>query len=180
MGVLRGDKVVLRALEPADLERNFRWINDHDYTRYLRDLAFPSSRAQAERWLQAQQGVTDGHPEQITFAIETEDSSYIGNIELRQIHWRHGTAELGIGIGEPAYRGRGYAAGAMRLLLQHAFADLRLHRIYLYVDTENAEAVEAAERVGFRREGTLRDHAYRDGRYADYLLMGVLASDYAG
>jgi UDP-4-amino-4,6-dideoxy-N-acetyl-beta-L-altrosamine N-acetyltransferase len=110
------------------------------------------------------------------YVIE-EGGQPAGTIGLAHIDWDNGRAEYGILIGEPNARGRGLAASASRQLLREAFGSLGLSRIYLHVLPDNAAAIRLYERLGFRREGLLREHAIKDGRRRDVVVMGLLARD---
>ncbi len=100
---------------------------------------------------------------------------HIGNIYLRQIDWLAGHAELGMFVGDPTQRGKGYGKAALRLLVRHAFEDLGLHRLHLTLLADNGPAMRLYESCEFRVEGTLRDHAFKDGAFRDLLVMGLLA-----
>jgi RimJ/RimL family protein N-acetyltransferase len=64
-------------------------------------------------------------------------------------------------------------------MLQHAFGDLNIHRVYLSVLADNARAIRLYERIGFRHEGVQREAVFKCGRYIDLLTMAALASDQA-
>jgi len=65
------------------------------------------------------------------------------------------------------------------VLCRFAFEEMNLHKIRLDVYASNAAAVRTYENVGFRREGVLRDEAFRGGRYIDVLRMGLLREEIA-
>ncbi|MFN2157525.1 MAG: GNAT family N-acetyltransferase, partial [Anaerolineae bacterium] len=75
------------------------------------------------------------------------------------------------------YWGKGYGSDAIRTLLRFAFDEMNLHRVQLTVYEDNARAIRAYEKCGFRHEGRLRDAVYRKGRYYDMLLMSVLSGE---
>jgi RimJ/RimL family protein N-acetyltransferase len=78
----------------------------------------------------------------------------------------------------PAGRDRGIGSEATRLLIGHAFAATRLHRISLEVFAFNPRARRAYEKAGFVVEGTLRETFTFDGEYIDAVLMSVLRPDW--
>ena len=82
---------------------------------------------------------------------------------LFNIKWRNQTAEMAIGIGDPALRGQGYGREALDLLLGYAFHELGLYRVGLTVLDYNTAAIRAYERVGFVREGVQREAVWRAG-----------------
>jgi UDP-4-amino-4,6-dideoxy-N-acetyl-beta-L-altrosamine N-acetyltransferase len=100
----------------------------------------------------------------------------IGTIGLSGIDRVHGHAEYGILLGEPAYEGKGYARAASERILELAFGDLGLHRVYLRVFPENARARKLYAALGFAEEGVLCEHVRKGGRYRDVLMMGLLES----
>ena len=72
------------------------------------------------------------------------------------------------------WHGKGVGSALMRAGLDLADNWLNLTRLELEVYTDNEAAIHLYERFGFEREGTLRQHAYRDGRYVDSYVMGRL------
>ena len=167
--------VYLRALEPADVERTLRWHNDAElYQTLVGPFRFVSREAE-EKWLteKLQYSTTE-----VNLAVCVRESAqHIGIITLRNIDpvARHG--ELGLFIGEPSARGKGYGRSAVRQLLDHAFNDLGLQRVYLFVLEENAVARKVYQDCGFELEGQLRRHAFKGGAWRNLLVMGICSGD---
>lgn len=82
-----------------------------------------------------------------TFGIFDEYGEYIGTIELYEMH--HGSATLGIIIGEKSHWSRGYGPEAIEALLQHAFEELGLEHVRLSTFEDNIRAQAAFKKVGF-------------------------------
>jgi len=80
----------------------------------------------------------------------------------------------------PAYWGHGYATEAARGVLAFGFDRLGLHRIWAECVTENVASAHVLEKLGMRREGYFRDHAYFKGRWWDSLLNAVLDHEWHG
>ncbi len=110
------------------------------------------------------------------FVIEA-DGERAGIVELVEIDYIHRGAEFQI-IVHPAQQGRGYAREATLRALDHAFAVLNLHKVYLVVDVENAAAIHVYRKVGFVTEGELREEFFADGRYRNALRMGILQREH--
>ena len=168
------ESVYLRALELDDLDRTYKWHNDQALYRTMGVFHFVSRGTDAE-WLRKKQAFSN---EEVNLAIcLTENSQHIGNIYLRNIDWiaRHG--ELRILIGEPDQRSKGYGQAAIRLLIKHAFQDLGLLRLYLFVLEDNKAALRAYETCGFILEGKLRKQFFGEGKFKDYMIMGLCADD---
>jgi RimJ/RimL family protein N-acetyltransferase len=171
--IFYGRRVRLRALEETDLERCYQWINDPEVTQHLM-ARFPISVHDERKWLlQASSGENDK-----SFAIETLEGEHIGNTGLHRIDARDRSAELGIMIGAKEKWAQGFGTDALLTLLQFAFEEINLHRVYLRVNADNPRAIRCYEKCGFVLEGTLRDAIFRQGRYKDQLIMSVLAHEY--
>jgi len=171
-----GEKVRLRPIEREDLPRFVKWFGDPEVRRHL--AAYISfSLAPEERWFE---GLLERLERQeiVILAIETLDGVHIGSVGLNTIDWKNRNAELGIAIGEKEYWDQGYGADAIRTLLGLAFREMNLHHVFLRVDADNARGVRCYEKVGFRREGTLREVVFQEGAYHDQYIMGILAAEF--
>lgn len=169
----RPPRVALTPITRADAPRLFAWINDRDLVRH--NAAYqPVHEPTHVGWLEALVRRDDA----VAFAIRVRRTRrLIGVCQLTAISRVHRSAELQIRIGDASARGRGYGGEAVRLLLDHAFHDLNLHRVSLQVFDTNRVAIRTYERVGFRHEGTLREAAFIDGEYVDVRLMGILREE---
>ena len=167
----------LRAVEREDIPRFVRWFNDPDVRRHLL-MYEPMSRAKEERWFEEHLSRKD----EFLFAIEVKEGKdwvHIGNLGLHRIDWKNRVATFGIVIGEKAYWNRGYGTEAVRTALRYAFFELGLNRVELETFSFNRRAIRCYEKVGFRHEGTRRQALYRDGRYHDILIMGILKEEFS-
>jgi RimJ/RimL family protein N-acetyltransferase len=166
----RGETVSLFPFERRHLDVTREWSNNPELMRLL-DRGQGVSVAEHERWFTSLAGRTDC----IYFAIELNaDDRHIGNIWLWQIDHRHRRAELRIVIGDTSQYGRGAGSEAISLLCEHAFTQLKLHRIYAYVLAINPRARRAFENAGFALEGTLRQDRLSGESYTDVYLLGRL------
>ncbi len=177
---LRGERVTLRALEPADAAAGHRWITDPEVLAHLEVGAYPVSVLAEEEWYRQQAAALPAHPSSVAMGIEDETGRYIGNIGLHRINWRDGHAVLGILIGEKDRWDQGYGTEAIRVLLRWVFGRLRLHRVWLVVNENNHRVRRCYEKVGFVVEGRWRQHVFRDGRHVDQIIMGILAPEFTG
>jgi ribosomal-protein-serine acetyltransferase len=76
------------------------------------------------------------------------------------------------------HEGRGLVTNAARALMDVAFRDLSLHRVWLSTDKKNTRSCAVAERLGFRREGVHREDQLVNGRFRDTVIYAVLESDW--
>jgi RimJ/RimL family protein N-acetyltransferase len=119
--------------------------------------------------------------EEHPFGLEVKEGEgwlLVGSIGLMAIDWRSRKAEIGIMIGDKRYWNKGYGTEAMRLILQHGFETLNLHRLYLRVFSDNSRAVRAYEKAGFVLEARMRETNFDNGRYRDDLMMSMLRPEW--
>ena len=168
--------IYLRALEGSDLERIYKWHNDWNlYEKLVGPFHFVSKQA-VQAWLDRKTAFIS---DEINLAICVKGSDkHVGNIYLRQINWVSRHAQLEMFIGEPEERSKGYGQSAIRQLLSYAFKDLGLKRIYLDALTDNHAAIHTYEKCGFRVEGRLKNHAFKQGGWKDLVFMGICAEDH--
>ena len=86
--------------------------------------------------------------------------------------------ELGITL-DPAHQGKGYAAEALRAVLDHLFGTLGKHRVVATTDAENAAAAALFARLGFRREAHHVKNVWFKGRWGDEFVFAMLAEEWA-
>ena len=172
----RKSKILLRALEEADLERTHHWHNDPElYSSLINPFRFVSKTAESE-WLRRKAGYS-GSEVNLAICLRT-NGEHIGNIYLGEIDWVSRKAVLGIFIGSSAHRRKGYGKEALRQLLSHAFLDLNLNRVSFEVLADNSAAIKAYEKCGFTIEGRLKSHVFKNGAYKDVLVMGICSHEF--
>lgn len=176
MARVTGERITLREYRQEDLGDIRAWVTSEETIRYIGGAFWrPQTWEQTEAFLQRQ---LNGDAGGVSFVISDKDTlSYRGQCDLMMVDNRARKAELAVVIPEK-YAGRGIGAEAVRLLCRYAFETMNLNRVYLNVYADNRRAVRCYEKVGFRAEGTLRQHAYEGGRYRDMIVMGLLRSEF--
>ena len=174
--MLRGEKVVLRALNRSDLPRIWQFNNDLEVE--LAGGGDPPMPQSPER-LQAQfdQDAAKGGRDSTRFTIEA-DGKCIGSCGLFNVNATARTCEVGIGIGDRDYWGKGYGRECVALLLRYAFVHHNFHKVWLRVHAANERAIRAYRACGLVAEGRQRAQVWCDGRYDDLVLMGLLRDEW--
>jgi RimJ/RimL family protein N-acetyltransferase len=113
----------------------------------------------------------------IMFTIETLDGKAVGGLNLNNINERHGTFGIGIQIfvGE---REMGYGTAAMRILLKYAFLERRLHKFNSGWIEGNEGSEKMHKKLGCIQEGRLRQMTYHEGRYYDWIRVGLTKDEF--
>ena len=165
-------KVTIRKFERTDIPKKVEWINDPENNQFLH-YDIPLSVEKTERWFDSHLGEDTRYD-----AVIEADGVPVGTIGLLGIDKKNGKAEYYIAMGEKAFKGKGVAKDASRLILEHGFEKLGLNRIYLFTEVENLEAQMLFESAGFKKEGTLRQDIFSHGKYADRFIYGFLREDW--
>lgn len=171
---LKGRKVVLRALEEEDLEMLRVLTNSEDYEKMIVGWSFPISKKDQREWYESCHNGLD----RLRYIIETEEGA-VGMIGLRDIDWKNGSAHgLGMRIAKKEIRTRGLATDAWMTLLKYSFDELRLNRIYGSALEYNKASQRVCEKVGFVQEGIIRQAVYKNGKFHNLIIYGILREDY--
>lgn len=101
------------------------------------------------------------------------DGRVAGMISLDHVDLHNGTASIGYWLGAE-FEGKGLVTQACRILLRHAFEELRLNRVVLCMQPDNERSKAVATRLGFSYEGTLRQDALHYGHRVDHEVHSLL------
>ncbi|MEU5213164.1 GNAT family protein [Streptomyces sp. NPDC020742] len=168
---LVGDRIRLVQLSSRHAEAFHATFLDPEVRR-LTGTHHDWTRAELADWCAKAPGRTD----RLDLAIEDRESgAYLGELALSQIDEDNAHGSFRISLAQEA-TGRGLGSEATRLLLDHAFDRVRLHRVQLEVFTFNERARRAYEKCGFEVEGRMREALFWDGAWHDVLVMAALAS----
>ncbi len=169
--------VYLRALEKTDIDRCHEWHNDKNtYNTLVGTFNFVSKAAE-ENWLNSK---TSFSPDMMNLAICLKSTDqHIGNIYLSNIDWISRNANIAIFIGEEKERSKGYGKSAIIQLLDYAFNDLNLIKVYLKALEDNNRAIHTYERCGFIIEGRLKNHIFKNGEFKDLIIMGIFSNNFS-
>lgn len=172
---LKGKQVILRGASVTDASDEYlSWINDAETTRGLVSGLFPSTMEELKTYLEE----STRNKDSIMFAIcDVNSGRHIGNIKLDQFDWVSRTCELGILIGDANSRGKGIGKEVCRLVLEYAFDQLNIRKVFLAVFANNPGAKKLYENLGFQEEGCLRKHVWREGQYMDLHQMGIFKDE---
>lgn len=172
--VLRSARLVLRPFRPEDAPRVQLLIDDPDIARNTLTIPHPYPEGMAAAWI-------DGHARKWAagqagvWAVCLAGGELVGAAGLR-LEPAHRRAELGYWIAREHW-GRGLATEAVRLLVDHAFDELGLARVFAHHFPWNPASGRVLEKAGLVREGVLRANVQKDGRAVDNVLYGLARED---
>lgn len=173
---LIGPRLYLRALLETDAQGPYHiWFNDEEVCRSNSHHVFPYTAESALSYIRHAAQTREA----LILAMVLRDSDHhIGNLALQQIHPIYRSAEFSIVIGDKAAWGQGYGQEAGRLICDHGFHALNLHRIACGTFADNLAMQRLARQSGMSEEGRRRQAAFKNGRYIDIIEYGALQEDY--
>ncbi|MDY3007082.1 GNAT family protein, partial [Anaerococcus porci] len=171
---LVGNKIILKLIEKEDMKKRAEWINDIEIQATL-NYDFPTSISKTQAWFQKAQ-MDSSRREFSIFNKETNE--YIGFCGLFDIDYKARKAEHHCVIGNKAYHSKGYGIDAYKVIVNYGFKELGLNRIYAFQRTNNIAAHKLVEKLGWTREGLLREDLYSHGEIRDRYIISILRSEW--
>jgi RimJ/RimL family protein N-acetyltransferase len=176
--ITRGRHIYLRTFTPADLDHLSRWADDQHLSRMVGSELLQVYKDVYERDASFYDAVLLDTT-QIVFIIMSNDGSPqpLGLVRLFNIHQSEGYAGIETILGDRRPETRGYGVQASRLMAYYGVDVLGLRRLEAKAYEYNPLSINTLKRNGFTHEGTLRKASWRDGRYWDILVFGLLRDE---
>jgi RimJ/RimL family protein N-acetyltransferase len=170
--LLEGKTVNLRVMEKDDLPLFVEWLNKPEVFGEYNPL-HQMSKTEAEKML-------DNPSDIKPFIIEKKDGSKIGFIvHFHVLHLGTGTKQLEIGYSlVPNERGKGYGTEALEIMVDYLFLSKETMRIQVQTDLRNVASQKVIEKVGFKKEGTLRKNFFMRGELRDCYIYSILREEW--
>lgn len=171
--LLKNSQIMLRAVEPEDLDILYKWENSTALWVHGNTLA-PYSKLVLRQYINDALEMDIYQSKQLRLMIcLAEDEKTIGTIDLYDIDAHNRRAGIGILIDE-AHRQKRYAMQALELMAQYAFNFLFLHQLYAYISISNVNSVSLFEKAGYKEVGILKDWVQRSEAFEDVRLLQLL------
>ena len=174
--IITTPRVVLRWISEDDIDSLYEIFSHPQVMRYWSTAPLADRAAAAD----LQREIADGNESEKMFkwGLALRDSdTVIGTTTLFNLNLDNGRAELGYAMGH-AHWGKGYMNEALSALVSHAFEAMELRRLEADVDPRNAASIRTLERLGFQREGFLRERWHVNGEIQDALFYGLLRREW--
>lgn len=173
---IRTERLTLRPFRLADAPEVRRLAGVKSVASMTMRIPYPYEKGMAEKWIRTHKRSFDRRKSVVYAVIRRKTGKLIGAVGL-EIDKENESAELGYWIGR-RYWNRGYATGTAEVMLMYGFTELGLNRIHAHHFTRNPASGKVLENIGMRREGVLRQHVKKWGRFEDIILYGILREDY--
>lgn len=159
---------MLRKLSEKDIPYMMEWMHDEEVNCAFRYPFAQSSEQMVQKFISSSFDEKNKH-----FAIVDEKDEYLGTVSLKNISLENHSAEYAIVLRKKA-QGKGYAKKATTDIIEYAFSELNLHKVYLNVFEKNEKAKKFYERCGFSYEGTFKDALFLNGQYESLAWFAMI------
>lgn len=172
------ERLVLKALAEPDVQALFAILSDPEVMRFWNTP--PMEKTSEAEELLARAAVASSQRTSLRWGIQPQTGTQIiGTCMLFHLNEQSSRAEIGYALGR-AYWGQGFMQEALTAVFAYGFDERRLNleRIEAELDPRNTASVRALERLGFAREGVLRERWTVAGETSDSLIMGLLQREW--
>ena len=172
---LKTERLLLRPLVHTDAEELYAIFSDAAVMRYWNTAPWEHMGEARDAIANDFEARRTGSYVQLGIAKNT-DAQLIGTCTLFNFNHQCRRAELGYALARSAW-GQGYMQEALSALIDYAFANLKLHRLEAEIDPRNRASAKTLDRLGFCKEGHLRDRWIVSGEVSDSDLYGLLVGN---
>jgi RimJ/RimL family protein N-acetyltransferase len=175
---IRTSRISLRPLDDDDIDSLYAIYSDPKVMRYWAAAPMKKPAEAKTLLLEIREDLRRRLCVQWGIA-RLKDNCIIGTVALFRWDFGSGNVEIGFALGS-AYWGMGYMHEALQAALAYGFNEIDLRRIEADVDPRNALSIRLLERLGFKKEGHLRERWRADGEIQDSLFYGLLRREWNG
>jgi RimJ/RimL family protein N-acetyltransferase len=171
-------------LTPLDHEKDPEvvagWTHNAEYVRMISlEPVRPLTTAQIKKQFEQIDKEMDEGRRLFHYAIRPrDDDRLIGEARIEWVEWSNGTAQIKIGLPDPADRRKGIGSDVLRLLLRFAFRELNMYHLEVQLSEYNVPALRFFEKHGFKMEVRRRQAVNRGGRRWDLISMAILRPEW--
>lgn len=175
---IKGKEIDLICLteEIATQTNWYNWFNDEEVTMGMQKHYYPNTKTQQLEFYKSE---IEKNPNKLQLGIfHKKDQIFIGIISLNSIDFINRSCEIGGLVGEKKYRNFSNFLEANKLLIEHAFNSLNMNRIYGGSMIKEVNDLYCKV-LKFKHEGVQRKAVYKNGKYNDIFLIGLIREEYS-
>jgi [ribosomal protein S5]-alanine N-acetyltransferase len=169
------DRLRLREMTPQDVTALLKHLGNPEVVKYM-DMQPIKTREQANEWLRWMGSYFSAHDGLRWGVTLKADNTFIGSAGIGNWNREARYAEIGYDIAQP-YWDNGYATEVSRAIIEFGINRMNLNRIEADIVAGNDASMRVLEKLGFQQEGILRERVYKDEKYYDVHLFGILKKD---
>ncbi|MFX0092692.1 MAG: GNAT family N-acetyltransferase [Candidatus Hodarchaeota archaeon] len=174
-------RLIIRIYEKGDGTALFLLLESNNNRKYLKDHIDEATTIKTEEGaeIRVRELIADWVARnRFVMGIWLKSSEkYVGQIWIEPNKWGVPSFELGWFL-DKSYQGQGLATEAAKAAIQFLFNHLKAHKIIVLTRDDNIRSYKLAERCGFIKEGHLRDHNVKNGKYFGLFYYGMLKKEF--
>lgn len=162
-----------------NIRTHHAWNNDPELNYF--DSDFPLDRESLPSFRQRMQDMmNDPNSGSLILEIHHEaDQKLIGIVDIHGIDLINKRCMIECTIADRTYQNKGFGTAAFRDTVRYCFDEMGMNKVISSAFDFNDKWIRILTNLGFTNEGTLRQHAVKNGHYADKLIFSLLKSEYA-
>ncbi|ATP40151.1 GNAT family N-acetyltransferase [Solibacillus sp. R5-41] len=170
--IITSERLILRLFQTSDAAKVTTLCNNYNIYKNTLYLPYPYSQNDALSWIENHYDnyIQDNSYE---FAVTDKETNEVYGAIALSNNKRFNQGELAYWIGEP-YWGKGYATEAAQLILQFAFEEKKMHKVFARYFSSNPASGKVMEKIGMEKEGVLKEHIIKDGKYENLVYYGII------
>ncbi len=174
--IIETDKLKLQRVDPKIFHELF---SSHSQEEIMSFFGFINEQEFLKEKERFESGATMYNKSFLYFLImEKKSGKTIGSCGFHTWYLSHGRAEIGYAISYDEMKRKGFMTEAIRRVIEYGFDEMHLNRIDAFIGPFNEASIRLVERIGFKREGLLRQHYSKNGKSEDSLVFGLLRSEF--
>lgn len=170
------NSIELRPLKIKDLQGMQEWMMEEECRKWFQFPQEYALKENIEKFI-SNASIKMRNGESIHWAISSLEDEYLGTVSLKNVDIKVGKAEYAIALRNKA-RGKGIGEQATKLILEKAFNEYDLTRVFLNVISDNERAIHMYEKCGFVYEGEFRNHIRTEQGICSLKWYAVLKDEY--
>lgn len=172
---IKGEKILLRAMELEDMEAFCEMMNDSYIESMIGGWSFPISMYEQVKWFE--KVYNDKNNLRFAIVLQT-NNDVIGMANLTNIDWKNRTAFHGMKLSSKTPKGEGIGTDTVMALMKYVFEELQLNRLDGAIIEYNKASMALYKKCGWKIEGNRRKSIYKKNKYHDNILVGILREEY--
>jgi len=164
----KNNRITLVALDLKHLDQVINWINNEEISESSTSR-FPVGIEQQKEWILK----TVKNKSKQKLIIQNEKLENVGMVSIMNIDMRNSNAEVGVYI-DPMFMRKGYAVEALKMVIDFAFKELNLFKLYANIHQDNMKSISLFEKLNFKFESKFIKEIYKKGEYTDLIRYYIL------
>ncbi|XZF14798.1 GNAT family N-acetyltransferase [Chitinophagaceae bacterium MMS25-I14] len=170
------ERLSLHAFDPASYHEIFTTCTDEEITCIL---GLQSAEELQEEKCRFQKGIATHNRSFVNFQIRTAGTNeMLGWCGFHTWYTQHERAEIGYALRHEQHMGKGIMTEALNAIVRYGFEVMNLNRIEAFIGPGNTASVKLVKQAGFKKEGLLREHYFKNGRHEDSVVFSLLKGEW--